>query len=204
MRLLNLSIDGLIGFEENAEFLKDAKIGPFRLKDELELLVVDGRVGWTFFKQGVVFFDFSHSNLVIAKDLPVLVDKAGYSLNDFIPIPFELHNCGPVFTIQTSVGAQKFLLDTGATCSIIRDASILREMKSSKSSHITENLRIGESDFGQWTFRLLEYNEQMECDGILGIDFFKKHMICLDFLTNTAYVSRFYLKGAEENRFSAL
>jgi hypothetical protein len=118
-----------------------------------------------------------------------LVNEAGYSLNHFIKIPFELRNCGPVFAVQTSMGPQKFLLDTGSTCSIIRDSSFPTEMKKSESSYLTEKLRIGENDFGEWTFQLLEYNDQMECDGILGIDFFKKHTICLDFLTNMAYLN---------------
>lgn len=205
VRLLNLVIEGLVGFEENLDFLKDAKTwqsssiwGQF--KDQLDRLTVDGRMGWTIFNDGTVFFDFPHSALVIAKDLNTLIGKGGYPLDEFERVPFELQKWGLVLSVKTDMGNQKFLLDTGVTCSLIR-ASLFSEKL--KAPYVSEQLKIGNVDLGSWKFRLTEYNDEMECDGILGIDFFKRHEIYLDFHNQIAYIKRdqdFFVKFISDFR----
>ncbi|MES2272778.1 MAG: hypothetical protein V4487_01100 [Chlamydiota bacterium] len=193
VKLLNLAIDGLVGFEENPNFLNDAKTCQSfslwsRFKDHLKLLTTDGRMGWTFFKEGTVLFDFPHSILVVAKDINSLINQAGYSLEKFTRIPFEVQKWGLVLSIETDLGLQTFLLDTGATCSIIRASLFTENQKINNYLYNTNKLRIGNNDFGHWVFQLFEYTDRMECDGILGVDFFKKHTICLDFHDQIAYI----------------
>ncbi len=94
VKLSNLVIDGLIGFEENLDFIKDARTSQIcglwnRFKDRLELLTVDGRIGWTIFNEGTVFLDFPHSTLVVAKNMDALIHEAGYSLGHFARLPFS-------------------------------------------------------------------------------------------------------------------
>lgn len=193
IKLRNLEIDGLVGFEENPDFINDSKtfqsFGLWsRFKDKSEFLIIDGRIGWTFFKNGIVVLDFPHSKIVIAKDNNSLINDSGYSLDDFTAAYFKIKKWGLIISIDTDLGSQKFLLDTGATCSIIRASLFTEKLQASKSRYITHKLRIGNNDFGQWSFRLFDYNDQMECDGILGVDFFKKHTICFDFHNQIAYL----------------
>ncbi len=184
IKLSSVAINGLVGFEENLDFLNDAKTWQSssfwsRVKDQIERLVLDGRMGWTIFQKNVVLFDFPHSALIVAKDIGSLNEVLNYSLSSFTKSPFDLQACGIILQIETDLGIQKFLLDTGATCSVVK-ASLFTE--STSSPYVTNRLKIGNIDFGPWKFHLLEYLDQNQYDGILGVDFFKSHEICLDFL----------------------
>ncbi len=183
VKLSNLTIRQLTGFEENLEFLQDSKVGTpsglwCKIYDQLESLTIDGRMGWTIFKDGVAYFDFPHSTLIIAKNIDTLSSEAGYSLSDFTKISFAIEKWGVVVFVETDSGTKKFLLDTGATCSVLKDSANTR----------TKQLVIGYRDLGPWDFRFFEFTPQMECDGILGVDFFKKNTICLDFCNHTSYI----------------
>lgn len=189
--LLNLAIDGLVGFEENLDFLKDAKTWQSnglwdRFRDLLELLMIDGRAGWTLFQEGVTVFDFPHSALIVAKEINSLVHETGYSLEKFVAVPFEIQKWGLTLLAETDRGTQKFLLDTGATRSVIKKTLFQDDIP----VYVTEKLAIGNRGFGPWQFLLFEYNSKMECDGILGVDFFKRHRICLDFQNRMAYIQK--------------
>lgn len=189
--LANLTIDGLIGFEENSDFLDDAKISQStklwnRFKNTLELLMIDGRIGWTFFKEGVAFFNFPQSELIIAKNITAFTNEARYSLKEFIQIPFQIEKWGITLLIETDLGPQQFLLDTGATHSVIRNSIFPENLAS--NLYTSNKLKIKNNQLGPWKFLLFEYNNEMRCDGILGVDFFKRHLICLDFQNHTAYI----------------
>lgn len=188
VKMPNLVISGMIGFEENLDFIKDSSLSSadtwwIRFKDELELWAAQGRIGWRIFEIGCPLFDFANMNLCFAENQSVLIKEAGYSLNTFTPVPFELVDCGVVVTAGTGVGIKRFLLDTGATHSLLRKDG--NELQS-----ITTGITIGNQDFGFWKFRLLDFADLFQCDGILGVDFFLEHKICLDFQTKTAYIKR--------------
>ena len=192
IKLLNLTIEGLVGFEENLEFIDDARTWRTsglwsRLKEQLEVLTLDGRMGWTVFKKGVCFFDFPHSAIIIANDMTSFINETVYFSDDFMQIPFEIQKWGIAISAKTDLGIQKFQLDTGATCSIIKKSLISKNVK---KGYVTQKIRIGSRDFGDWKFRLFECTDQIQCDGIFGIDFFKKHQVVLDFPNQIAYIRR--------------
>lgn len=177
MQFNRLKIQNVSGFEESPHFLKDAKtwkssgwIDAF--KDYLENNWIDGRVGWNLFKQGISLFDFAGNRLILAKDRETLFQEAPYSLDDFMLIPLEIHDWGITIQLDTDHKKQTFLLDTGATQSILKKTS---------SPLVLQKLGIGSQNFGPWKFTPFAYSDFFACDGILGIDFFKKHTICLDF-----------------------
>ena len=190
VKILDVTIKGLKGYEESPKFIRDAKIGlnPFgmwnQFIDKLELALIDGRIGGCVFKKIDCLFDFPNSNIIIAKDMPSLMNEAGYSFEKCIKIPFNIEKYGIVFSIETDLGSKKMMLDTGATHSIFKKKGNPPE----QWTYEMHPLIIGGTDFGNWKFWLLEYSDVFDCDGILGVDFFKKHAIYFDFHNNIAYI----------------
>ncbi len=80
--------------------------------------------------------------------------------------------------IQTDRGMKKFLIDTGAECSIIK-----------KSPNEPEQIKVYLENIGSWNFYAIDLPPGIPpIDGILGVDFLKKHIICLDFLDQAIYI----------------
>lgn len=184
IRLGNLKIEGLSGFEENPHFLKDAKTWSSAgwtdaFKDFLEYLWMDGRVGWSLFRQGTCLFDFAQHRIILAKDWQTLNQEI--SFEGYTKIPFELHAFGILIQLETDSGRQNFLLDTGASRSILKDL---------QAPLCLQNLKSGSQNFGPWKFVAFPYSDFFACDGILGVDFFKENTICIDFATQTLFIKK--------------
>lgn len=189
--LFNLKVDGLIGFEESIEFLRDAKFGPFggllrELSSLFEFYSRDGRLGWPFLKEGVAFFDFPKSKLFLAKNIDSISLPLGFFLSDWVCIPFEIEKSGLIIQLDTEFGVKKFLLDTGSTCSVLK---IPQAPNSHREACEMQELRVGEQNLGPWKFRFLKI-DPVDCDGILGFDFFKSYPFCLDFLNKKVYFKK--------------
>lgn len=187
VKMPNLVMNGLVGCEESIDFLKDSAFSRdsmarwIQFKDRLELWLTDGSVGWRMLRGGCPLFDLTNMHLCFAKDLPTLIHEAGYSLEGYSTVPFELANCGIVLTAETQVGIKRLMLDTGATHSILRGKG---------NESLDSSLIIAGQDFGRWRFRFLDLTDLFDCDGVLGIDFFLKHKICLDFPHKRAYIKQ--------------
>lgn len=186
LTIQGITIQDLPIYEESLDFLQDAQTWTSaglwqHFKDCLDRWTLDGRIGWPIFSKTVVFFRFPKSEIIISKNIPSL--EKSYSLSGFTQSPFEI-NWGPMLIIETDLGKQRFLLDTGATGSLIK-----MERDPNKQFYSTKQFKIGNHDFGPCELLTFPFTDQMECDGILGIDFFKKHSVCLDFPNMTVYIS---------------
>ncbi len=185
LEISNLKISGLVAFEENMNFINDSKIRSYTglldlFNDRLRKTLINGRIGWTVFKEFHCFFDFPNSVLFLSENKDGLIQKTGCSFDDFIYVPFETEKYGIVISTE---GNKRFLLDTGATRSVARN------------DYALEGLVIGGHDFGKWNFAVFEFTDKIDCDGILGIDFFKKHAIYFDFHNKVAYIKRHKTTG---------
>jgi hypothetical protein len=99
-----------------------------------------------------------------------------------VQIPFELTKGIVTLSAKTESGTKRLFLDTGAS------ASLLNEPDASANKWIKSQLSLGGFDFGPWDFYLYEFHFPVEIDGALGIDFFKKYKIHLDFEHSMAYI----------------
>lgn len=188
----NLRLNGVIAHEENIDFLTKGTNGGRprsffgKIKKRLELFLIDGRIGWPSFEQMVCLFDFHKAVLYLAKDQETLKNKELFIPEHFIQAPLELSRCGPVLSIETQEGTKKFLLDTGASL------SIYREPNSQPLDMARFMLNIKGHDFGYWDFfpYPITSDHIHELDGVLGIDFFKSHVICIDFLGGYIYIQK--------------
>ena len=183
----HLEIDGLFACEESIDFLTTgikiqkatSLFGKF--KEQFRLFWIDGRISCSSFKRAVPYFDFRHRCLYLAKDLNVLQEEGIFHPNDFIALPFTLCRSGPVISIETEFGEKRFLIDSGASHSVFMEPT---------DSSLT--LKIGGLNFGSWHFFSwpLSPDFKIEHDGILGVDFFKKHAICLNFQEGIVYIQK--------------
>ncbi|MBI5272667.1 MAG: hypothetical protein HY861_01630 [Chlamydiia bacterium] len=187
----HLELCGAVACEENIDFLtkgtnvRKQKSLLGKIKEQFSLFYIDGRVGWSLFDNLTCFFDLKNSSLFVAQNVEKLSEETTFNPADFIKTSLELSSCGPVLSMQTNLGTRKFLLDTGSSHSLYRESAIQLQ------DSIVLSIAVDEQDLGFWSF--LSYpiasNLSNEFDGVLGIDFFKMHRICLDFEGKAAYLS---------------
>ncbi|OGN56771.1 MAG: hypothetical protein A3D96_07130 [Chlamydiae bacterium RIFCSPHIGHO2_12_FULL_44_59] len=142
-----------------------------------------GKIGNGFFKNFVCYFDFPDETFCIAKDLGSLMKEGGYSLEPFISTSIEVAPFGPIVKMETKWGSKAFLLDTGSTRSLIQQKSLLDE-EETKSDLFLENFHLGSCCFTSCYISPLFSG----IDGILGVDFFKERVVCIDYLQKKAYI----------------
>lgn len=197
IKLESLCFNDILVYQENAEFLnKDS--GHWRsiwnrLLHQVELITLKGRIGRTLFQDKNCLFDFSRSAIFLLGDLPASFGAAGYFIDQFIALPFQMENCGIVLTMETEEGRKRFCLDTGTTHSVLRCAS------SDMQTRVETTLKSEDRDLGQWSFQAYPLSEKLPCDGILGVDFFKKHAIAFSFHNQTAYIRPEHFPSSAKN-----
>jgi hypothetical protein len=188
LKIQNISVVDEKVAQEDDEFAYNTFIPWGNVKKEnvlkKDLGDVRGRIGWPFFKPYFSFFDFSRSVILLGGD-----KKGGvsHSLDQFIKTPFKLEKMGVVFSLDTDVGEKKFLLDTGATHSMIKPSAVSSSPQEESSRWFRSKLGTPEMNLENWKFLLVEM-PFTELDGILGCDFFLKHKICIDFENRLLYI----------------
>lgn len=197
IRLKHWEIKNIVVSEEDPTYISNTVfwIPSEKIKKEIiekDAKIKQGSIGWPIFAQFACFFNFSHSEIVIGKNIASL-REAGYSMNEFIQIPFSVNKGGIILSMTTDLGIHQFLLDTGVSCSMIRQKLVPKEkiekIKFNVEGYTTESMLLNEQNLGRWTFKLFEISECYDqFDGILGVDFFKKRAVCLDFQNQMAYI----------------
>ena len=184
IKIGNLNIQDAFAGEENLQFLtKGSKLGYWKQKwIDQQLFLIDGRIGCGILSHVHCYFDLPHQALYLAKSLEQI--RKCYASDEFIEVPFELQNGLIFLTASTDFGVKRFLLDTGASVSIVRKSTF----PGVKNDWIKSKLVLKGFDFGQWEFFLYEITERLQIDGVLGIDFFKKYGVHLDFEHSKAYI----------------
>lgn len=188
----NLKLNGMIAHQENIDFLTKGTNGgnprsfSGKIKERLRMFLIDGRIGWPSFEQTTCLFDFQRNSLFLAKDTETLQNEKLFNPEEFIQVPLELSRCGPVLSIQTEWGIKKFLLDTGASYSAYKESA------AQSMDQVRLTLNIAGHNYGIWHFWPYPITSDLlsELDGVLGIDFFKTHVICFDFQQGHIYIRK--------------
>jgi hypothetical protein len=156
-------------------------------------LPIAGRISINLFKPYVCMFDFDNAVITLLDKVPDTVLKRWTETNldsfkDLVAI-----------SINTDLGIKKFILDTGVNVCMLED-SLLDKHSLAHKSHLeyfppgrwifqSLKMEIGDTNFGNQQFILLEFGKPMESiDGLLGIDFFYKHPMYLDFPNGKVYL----------------
>ena len=142
-----------------------------------------GSIGRPLLSKMNLLFDFNNS-LIIASNSFRQLKEDGYDLSTYLKVPLEITSKGIFLKIETDFGVQNFFLNTGASRTALKKPSL------SKASAITsERFVIQKHNFGPINLSLLEIPDALEnVEGFLGVDFFKKHIIYLDWSKRYAYI----------------
>lgn len=145
-------------------------------------------IGMDVFQKFACIFDFPHSSIFLANEMSQIIENENFLTAEFHAVPFEMGKAGIILTFETDLGKKRLLLDAGSTLSAIRftDEEKVGYNKSEFTTHI---LQVHSLDFSSWKFRVMDIAKEIDdMDGLLGIDFFNKNTICLDFPNRTALI----------------
>jgi hypothetical protein len=144
---------------------------------------ISGRVGRNVLQTCNLLLDFSRSFLFLVKDFEDLKSE-NYLPEDFKEVPFSLTRWGAVFNIETDFGAKRFFINTSAPLSGIR-----AQEKQQHEKINTSKFKIGKVDLESTDLSTVNISSALhDIDGYLGMDFFKKNIIFLDFEKGRALI----------------
>jgi hypothetical protein len=169
-----IRFDDVTAIEESDFFVSQgSKLAPSdsqRIQQQLKL--IDGRIGCEAFHSLVCFFDLRQSLFAIEMDRESMEKK--HSLQGYLETSFTLDQGLVCLELTVDEESKKFLLDTGASRSALNQRSF--------SGNFTKKFQLEGVQLENRNFFIFDFPEHISnIDGILGIDFFKDHAICIDF-----------------------
>lgn len=130
-----------------------------------------------------LLLDFPHSRIIVCDTFSKLQAKKAAN-SRWIRVPFEMHRGGIVFHVDTDFGTRKLAINT--TCRFTHLHSFF--IPAGKSS-VLSSFALRGQQLGCVTFQSINLPEGLsEIDGFIGMDFFKKHAIYLDYTHKVAYI----------------
>ena len=184
----------LLVYEENDDFLTKGSIMSKTKTEIPEKRELCGRIGIDLFKNNTnLFLDFKNS-IMYGCDKIAYRNRDGYNIKKMTKTNFKLEESpGIVLEIETEHGVKNFILDTGASRNIMKPSSLGDDGLESKqfSLYTISQFVIGDRDFGAQQFFLFEMSPRFKnIDGILGMDFFKTHILYIDFKSSNIHVGK--------------
>lgn len=165
---------------EGQEFIVD---GVFRKNNE-EIAPRDlGRIGWCLFRKSNLLIDVSQKNIIFCDSMENL-QKHGYFLQNWIEVPMLLEQGMVEFHAMTPQGPLRCMLDTGCTLNMLHfatDQTIDEAIWDPKNVVIYPWFKIGDQDVGETRFYSAPIQLPISVESILGMEFFSKHLVFLDF-----------------------
>ena len=162
---------------------------PKNAKSEAEIA---GDFGIAFIYQKNLLLDLKKAYLIVSNDFKKL-KKEGYDLDAFIKIPIKGGPEKICFDVETDVGIFHCFLDTGATCTCLKIQRLKAKGRFDPSDPFpivtSEKFVIEGSDFGPHDLRFINITSKWKpMEGVIGVDFLRKHAIYLDFKHQVAYI----------------
>jgi hypothetical protein len=132
-----------------------------------------GLIGWRIFQTVVVFLNFKEKAyyIDIAESIDDLESKE--LIGEAVRVPFTLDHGFLEIDVQISNRMLKCILDTGCTNNLIN---------SDEGYFVTiEDFKIGDNKWAPTSFLQNHLEFLVQVDAILGMDFFIKHQVVIDF-----------------------
>lgn len=151
-----------------------------------------GKVGWELFGNTNLFLDLGNSKIAFCDSLGTLKDQ-GYDIEKFTKTPLLLQRGLVEIEVEIPKGTLRCMLDTGATWNILNaedGKSIDQAMLEHDNILDCTPLKIDGNDFGPMAFHYVPIKIPIWIEAILGMEFFKEHLVFLDFFENCAYISK--------------
>lgn len=171
--------------EDSAEFLKDAMFGHNERKTPSK---EPGRLGWELFSSTNLLIDVPNARIVFSDSLDTL-KKEGYATESFVKAPLFLERGLVEFESLTPNGPLRCMLDTGATWNALNE-DVDKAIWTPENRVEYPFFQIEGIDFGPITFCRVAIGIPIRVEAILGMEFFQKHLVFLDFANKWVYFSK--------------
>lgn len=142
-----------------------------------------GSIGLPLCQRFFIFYDFPQSRIYLYDKKKYLMKKHS---DQFASLPFYYENKMVYLHIDTDLGTLRFVLDTGCTKTIVKKAT---DQNNTPVAAETSCFQLSDHDFGRQKFFYQQFNLD-NTDGVLGMDFLKKHAFFFDFEENKLYIQK--------------
>ncbi len=186
LSFVNLPIE-----ESHPEYEHDTKLGP---DADFEPSNIIARIGWRTFVGAVVLIDL-HKSIAICSDSLETLKEEGYPLKQCVSTNFLPCRGSIEFEADIDNRRVKCILDTGCTINLIHTHSATSgavgedlEFANIDLAHPLPPamLSIGGQDIGPCVFH--ETQLPFGVEAILGVDFFKTQIVCIDFINHKLHL----------------
>lgn len=161
-----------------------AELGDKRLRAEEKFV---GFVGNRILQSGNLILDFARSKVIV---IPHSTSQRadGYDIESWVKIKFEWKGIGIFLEIDNDMEKMRFLLDTGCVFTYIDRSFFTNPPEEQNLYYDSSKFKIGEFDFGKQRLTSMEWGKFADEQGILGMDFLKKHVIYIDYPNKVLYI----------------
>lgn len=138
----------------------------------------DGTIGLALLRQFKVIIDYKGSSIILSRN-NIFPEK--YNVNDWGKVNFYDRGIGIVTNAEINKKKIKLVWDTGAQCSMLKKHVIGNNtMKKEGDLFEISKVFFGNAELGPIGFIIMNI-KQPPVDGIVGYNFFVKHIIFVDF-----------------------
>lgn len=141
----------------------------------------DGIIGISLFKDQKLIIDYSAKKVIFFNNK--LLPKSYRSLK-WKKFDLEMSDDGLVISGNIGSKAVRFLIDTGATASILKPSFV--DENTQQGQKIEKSISFNNFNIRNIKFYLHEFQEP-QVDGILGYNFFLRQVVCLDLIESKIY-----------------
>jgi hypothetical protein len=179
----------LLADERTYDFKSDATIGDSTPPSKGE----DCVLGWKLFENTNLLLDLRKGKIAFCENASDL-ERQGYDLSRCAQVPLTTERGLLEIDVETTRGILRCILDTGATYNVLNTS--LKEDQNLNDAYThpedefeTPFLLVNGTNLGPAKFLCLPFNLPIHIDGLLGVDFFMKNWVYLDFKKKEAYIA---------------
>lgn len=160
----------------------------------IEINKIHGSIGSTSFRTGKFWlFDFPNQSLSYIKDLDQAISDKDVAIGEYVSSDILSEEGLIAISVEVEGVERKLIIDTCAEISVLNKECFKSEPD---KDFLSGEIKVSGHSFSNQTFLLLDdlhityvnQGRDHKSDGILGIDFLKKHRIIFDFEKNKIYI----------------
>jgi hypothetical protein len=201
--IANLVLKNITANQESNDFKKNVTLWRDKEKN-VTAVRCSGSLGRPLLEKTNLLLDLQNSEMIACKSSDQL-KKAGFLLNRMVQVPFEENGTkGIIIKVDTDLGALKLAIDTGATSTLVRTPNFQVQNKATDERGFqfvdSKMFVIGNRDFGAKKLILYKITPELTfVDGLLGMDFLKKHVVYIDYKNKVVYIGKSQPKSPTQN-----
>ncbi len=150
-----------------------------------------GAIAWPLDRMNLLL-DLSHHAIWGIKN-PKSLKWVGFDLEKMEKVKYDINTGGIHFKIETDLGELTMALATSCNMNAIHPSK-----QKNKQASLFTRIKIGNMDFGIIKFTPIEFTEELEVDGFLGVQFLLNHAVYIDAQNRFLYFGEKYGNTIEQ------